>query len=225
MDSDWEDKWNKAVKAEGGDKVFIKRLERFVRGKLYKRNEADISDVVQDTISTAYQKFPTFKEESTFSTWVTGIAEMQCRNKNRKNLVLAKREISLSDTVATDNDGQFVSIEQHEKASTFYSPTLAEREYTILCGLLEVFIPACVEKSLNDNKLAWERNPVDGKTTPESLACVLNRIISSWFKDKFKADKISDDCGCNDEQQVYRARAKLWKCIRSKLEAKGFQVD
>lgn len=67
------------IKAQKGDKKAFLHLIEGDKEKLYKmaylyvKNENDVLDIVQETITKAYSSIKTVKEERYFSTWLTKI--------------------------------------------------------------------------------------------------------------------------------------------------------
>ena len=77
------------------DQAFVQLIE-LVKGDLYKvarsylNSEADIADVIQDTIIACYEKIGNLKERKYFKTWIIRILINRCNDMIRKG----KRECS-----------------------------------------------------------------------------------------------------------------------------------
>ena len=80
-------------KAKEGDKEAFTKLIIKNQGKLYKiartrlRNEADIEDVIQETMLILYTKLLKLKDNTKFEVWLYRILINQCNIKYRKNKV------------------------------------------------------------------------------------------------------------------------------------------
>ena len=80
-------------KATNGDKEAFTKLILENQIKLYKiakarlRNEADIEDVVQETMLILYTKLSKLKDNTKFEIWLYKILINQCNKKYRKNKI------------------------------------------------------------------------------------------------------------------------------------------
>ena len=80
-------------KAKNGDKEAFTKLILENQIKLYKiakarlRNEADIEDVVQETMLILYTKLSKLKDNTKFEIWLYKILINQCNKKYRKNKI------------------------------------------------------------------------------------------------------------------------------------------
>lgn len=80
-------------KAKKGDKEAFTDLIMRNQGKLYKiartrlKNEADIEDVIQETMLILYTKLLKLKDNTKFEVWLYRILINQCNSKYRKNKV------------------------------------------------------------------------------------------------------------------------------------------
>lgn len=78
-------------KAKNGDKDAFTNLILENQVKLYKiakarlKNEADIEDVIQETMLILYTKLPKLKDNAKFEIWLYKILINQCNKKYRKN--------------------------------------------------------------------------------------------------------------------------------------------
>lgn len=121
-------------KAKKGDKEAFTNLVLRNQGKLYKiaktrlKNEADIEDVIQETMLILYTKLLKLKENAKFEIWLYRILINQCNSKYRKSKV---RLVSL-DTIENQKEySQEIQIEDkldYEKLLRGFS----SQEQTIL---------------------------------------------------------------------------------------------
>ena len=86
------------------------RLYRIARG--YLRQEADCLDAISETITRAWQKLVTLREERYFDTWLTRILIRECINIQRRQKRVMPMEKLPEAAAAGENDALCAALDE-----------------------------------------------------------------------------------------------------------------
>lgn len=168
-------------KAKKGDKEAFTNLILQNQMKLYKiakarlKNEADIEDVIQETMLILYTKLPKLRDNTKFNIWLYKILMNQCKDKYRRNKI------------------SFVSLETVENNKTYSEATNLE-DKLMYEKILEIFS--------NQDKMILLLYYSNGYTTKQ-IAEILNKNENT-IKTKLKRmrEKIKKNWEGGNEQWI-----------------------
>lgn len=83
-------------------------VERFVRFRIGERADAD--DVLQETLITAYRKFPQLNDAGAFKAWILSIARSRCSDYFRRKAALYELPLDELEESALTTDRRGVSV-------------------------------------------------------------------------------------------------------------------
>jgi RNA polymerase sigma-70 factor (ECF subfamily) len=93
----------------------------------------EVYDVYQDSLVSAFTKLPSFRKESTFSTWLTRIAVNRALNQRRKSRNARQDPLEYADHIPGSEQDASSALEQSElrKSTEKALEALSERERAV----------------------------------------------------------------------------------------------
>ncbi len=167
-------------KAKNGDKEAFTKLILKEKAKLYKiakarlKNEADIEEVIQETMLNLFIKLPKLKDNTKFDIWLYKIVRNKCNEKYRKNRIsfvslewLENQKIYNDDTKLEDKLDYEKILEKFSHQDQmilllYYSNGYTTKQIAEILGKNENTIKTKLRRMKEKIRKDWERGNRNG---------------------------------------------------------------